>query len=304
METGGSGRGAASQRGQKRDSLAIALRPKLRALSRLLAAHPPAAMLVFCATQETAEEVLVYLASKRIRCAGLLASMKNRDRAAALRRMRDGRALVLVATEHASRGLDLPRLSHVVNFDPPRTATSYVHRAGRVGRIGSPEGLVVSFVEGDAVQSKAEGSELWRSGDLPDGHEAGQKQQDWESGAAGGSHALASGEGEANDGLASNGDVPRGDAPGGPLEATTSLAVPQQGVELMEVVRAVGARGGGLRWAYLQNGELLFGDAGVMLPADALGVVVGQAGDLQDGAGESGSESGDDADVDEDEVEE
>ena len=206
------------------------LHPRLRALTRLLAAHPPAAMLIFCASQEAAEQVLVYLASKRVRCAGLLASMKNRERATALRRMRDGRAQVLVATEHASRGLDLPRLSHVVNFDPPRTATSYVHRAGRVGRIGSPEGLVVSFVQGDPVSTSDE--------DPLSGVSIHSKTD-------------------------------------GDLAEMHRIAVPESGVQLMEVARAVGARGGGLRWAVLRGGKLVFSDDGTLLPEEARGLELG-----------------------------
>jgi len=187
-------------------------------------------MLIFCASQEAAEQVLVYLASKRVRCAGLLASMKNRERATALRRMRDGRAQVLVATEHASRGLDLPRLSHVVNFDPPRTATSYVHRAGRVGRIGSPEGLVVSFVQGDPVSTSDE--------DPLSGVSIHSKTD-------------------------------------GDLAEMHRIAVPESGVQLMEVARAVGARGGGLRWAVLLGGKLVFSDDGTLLPEEARGLELG-----------------------------
>ena len=236
------------------------MRPKLRALTRLLAAHPPAAMLVFCSTQATAEQVLVHLASKRVKCAGLLASMKNRERAAALRRMRDGRAQVLVATEHASRGLDLPRLSHVVNFDPPKTATSYVHRAGRVGRIGSPEGLVVSFVAGEPVPGNR-GAELdvmsaadaaaAGLGSATTVTSAGGDASVVEEAVDSGDDMKAGGEGEAGRNVGGDGGDGSGNTRGG--RGGGLLAVPERGVQLMEVARAVGARGGGLRWAVLRE---------------------------------------------------
>jgi superfamily II DNA/RNA helicase len=64
-----------------------------------------------------------------------------------------GRVTVLLATEMGARGLDLPRLSHVVNFDPPSSLREYVHRAGRVGRLSSKApgriGTVVNFAFDD-----------------------------------------------------------------------------------------------------------------------------------------------------------
>ena len=64
-----------------------------------------------------------------------------------------GRVQVLLSTEMAARGLDIPRLSHVLNFDPPSSLREYVHRAGRVGRISSltpgKAGTVVTFVGSD-----------------------------------------------------------------------------------------------------------------------------------------------------------
>merc|ERR1712039_610927 len=66
-----------------------------------------------------------------------------RDRS--LWQLKAGRVQVLVATDVASRGLDLPGIDHVVNFDLPKDAESYVHRIGRTGRIGN-KGVATSLV--------------------------------------------------------------------------------------------------------------------------------------------------------------
>lgn len=68
-----------------------------------------------------------------------------RKRAQAMERFREGRAAVLVTTDFAARGLDVPRVSHVVMYDIPQDAETYLHRGGRAGRMGRP-GLVASLV--------------------------------------------------------------------------------------------------------------------------------------------------------------
>ena len=62
-----------------------------------------------------------------------------------LQRLRDGDMRVLVATDVAARGIDVPGISHVINFDAPRQAEDYVHRIGRTGRAGRP-GVAVTLL--------------------------------------------------------------------------------------------------------------------------------------------------------------
>ncbi len=62
--------------------------------------------------------------------------------------MRDGRTNLVVTTELAARGLDIPELTHVINFELPTDAQHYIHRAGRCGRAGRP-GLVINFANPD-----------------------------------------------------------------------------------------------------------------------------------------------------------
>ncbi|EDO27955.1 predicted protein, partial [Nematostella vectensis] len=68
------------------------------------------------------------------------------EREAALRDFRDGRANILVATSVAARGLDIPNVKHVINYDLPQDIEEYVHRVGRTGRIGN-EGKATAFYE-------------------------------------------------------------------------------------------------------------------------------------------------------------
>ncbi|GIQ68481.1 ATP-dependent helicase [Xylanibacillus composti] len=94
--------------------------------------------------QETARirEVAEKLAYHGLPAEMLYGEAGSRERAEAMRRFRSARTQLLVTTDVASRGLDIPRLSHVIMFDPPTDADQYVHRAGRTGRMGR-EGTVV-----------------------------------------------------------------------------------------------------------------------------------------------------------------
>ena len=72
----------------------------------------------------------------------------QREREEALRDFRTGRTPVLVATSVAARGLDIPEVKHVINYDLPQLIEEYVHRIGRTGRIGN-KGLATAFFQRD-----------------------------------------------------------------------------------------------------------------------------------------------------------
>ena len=91
-------------------------------------------ILVFVRTKRGAEGLARRLAGRGIRAAALHADRTQRDRTAAVEGFRSGRYRVLVATDIAARGLDIEGITHVVNYDVPRSADAYVHRAGRTGR--------------------------------------------------------------------------------------------------------------------------------------------------------------------------
>ena len=91
-----------------------------------------------------------YLA-KKLRVAGFRATelhggMEQSDRLFALKRFKSGKAKIMVATDIAARGINIPRLGAVVNFDLPRAPSDYVHRIGRTGRAGE-SGIAVTFVD-------------------------------------------------------------------------------------------------------------------------------------------------------------
>ena len=71
-----------------------------------------------------------------------------------MRDFRTGRAPVLVATAVAARGLDIPKVQHVVNYDLPTSIDEYVHRIGRTGRLGN-KGLATAFYDSDKDQQIA-----------------------------------------------------------------------------------------------------------------------------------------------------
>ena len=80
----------------------------------------------------------------------------QREREEALRDFRSGRCRVLVATSVAARGLDIPQVKHVINYDLPNNIEEYVHRIGRTGRIGN-KGQATAFFQKDRDLALARG---------------------------------------------------------------------------------------------------------------------------------------------------
>ena len=110
--------------------------------------------LVFVATQYSAEHVADKLRHAGVAAAALHGDLSPGRRMQVLTDLQTGQLAVLVATDLASRGLDLVQLPVVVNFDLPRSATTYTHRIGRTGRAGA-QGVAASFICADAPGSEA-----------------------------------------------------------------------------------------------------------------------------------------------------
>ena len=118
---------------------------KLDALTRILEVENFEAMIVFARTKQATEQL-----AERLRARGFSAIAINGDIAQNVRertigQLRDGKLDILVATDVAARGLDVERISHVINYDIPTDTESYVHRIGRTGRAGRA-GDAISFV--------------------------------------------------------------------------------------------------------------------------------------------------------------
>ncbi|KAJ2941801.1 hypothetical protein O0L34_g10607 [Tuta absoluta] len=106
---------------------------------------PTDKIIIFCGKKTTATHITTELAMKGIECQSLHGDREQCDREAALEEMLDGTVNILVATDVASRGIDIKDLTHVINFDFPRHIEEYVHRVGRTGRAGRT-GVALSFV--------------------------------------------------------------------------------------------------------------------------------------------------------------
>ena len=118
---------------------------KLDALTRILEVESFDAMLVFVRTKTATLELSEKLAARGYSSAPINGDLKQQQREQTIQRLKDGRLDVLVATDVAARGLDVDRISHVINYDIPYDAESYVHRIGRTGRAGR-SGVAVLFV--------------------------------------------------------------------------------------------------------------------------------------------------------------
>jgi ATP-dependent RNA helicase DeaD len=122
----------------------VAEQDKVRALRTLLRTEPVQSALVFRRTQRAAQRLADVLAREQP-AAALHGGMRQDTRLAALRAFASGRTPVLVVTNVAARGLDLPTVSHVVNFDMPEDVETYVHRVGRTARAGQT-GTAITLV--------------------------------------------------------------------------------------------------------------------------------------------------------------
>jgi ATP-dependent RNA helicase DeaD len=118
---------------------------KLDALTRILEAEPFDAMIVFARTKQATEELAERLAARGFSAAAINGDVEQKLRERTIQRLKDGQIDILVATDVAARGLDVERISHVVNYDIPYDAESYVHRIGRTGRAGRT-GEAILFV--------------------------------------------------------------------------------------------------------------------------------------------------------------
>ena len=119
---------------------------KPSALGRILDIEAPKAALVFCRTRTEVDQLTETMNARGYRAEALHGGMDQAQRDRVMARLRDGTAELLVATDVAARGLDVDTLTHVVNYDVPSAAESYVHRIGRVGRAGR-EGVAITLAE-------------------------------------------------------------------------------------------------------------------------------------------------------------
>ena len=126
-------------------AIAVDAPRRTQLLRHLIAQHSWQRVLVFVATKHAAEIVAEKLRKARINAEPFHGELSQGKRTQVLADFKASRLKVVIATDVASRGLDIAELPVVVNFDLPRSAVDYVHRIGRTGRAGET-GLAVSFV--------------------------------------------------------------------------------------------------------------------------------------------------------------
>ncbi|MGO4699714.1 DEAD/DEAH box helicase [Dyella sp. 2RAB6] len=118
---------------------------KLDAMTRILEAEPFDAMIIFARTKQATEELAEKLQARGFAAAAINGDIAQAQRERVIQQLKEGKLDVLVATDVAARGLDVERISHVMNYDIPYDTESYVHRVGRTGRAGR-SGEAILFV--------------------------------------------------------------------------------------------------------------------------------------------------------------
>src|SRR6266852_105739 len=125
----------------------IVARPhKVAALARILDMEAPKSALVFCRTRIEVDELTAMLTGRGHQAEAIHGGMNQPQRDRVMNAFRSGQTELLVATDVAARGLDIPSVSHVVNYDLPMSPEGYVHRIGRTGRAGR-EGAAITVID-------------------------------------------------------------------------------------------------------------------------------------------------------------
>ena len=124
-------------------------RDKIDTLRSFINAVKPKKLLVFTAKSDQIENIASKLRYRKLECEALSAKIGKQDRKSAIDRFRSGKVSILVTTDLASRGLDIPDVTHVVQLDLPQTADFFIHRAGRTARAGKTG---MNCVIGDAYE--------------------------------------------------------------------------------------------------------------------------------------------------------
>ncbi|GAB5519918.1 MAG: hypothetical protein RhofKO_21690 [Rhodothermales bacterium] len=121
---------------------------KIGLLCHVLENEPVESMIVFSRTKYRADRIAQKLSKKGFKAAVMHSNRSQKQREKALDGFRSGRFQILVATDVAARGIDVDSISHVINYDTPNQADSYIHRIGRTGR-AETEGTAITFVTRD-----------------------------------------------------------------------------------------------------------------------------------------------------------
>jgi ATP-dependent RNA helicase RhlB len=118
---------------------------KIPLLIGILKSHKPERCIIFVNTKRTAEQLTNYLEANNFKAATLSGDVPQEKRQRLLNSFQENKLPIMIATDVAARGLHIPDVSHVINYDLPQDAEDYVHRIGRTARFGA-SGEAISFV--------------------------------------------------------------------------------------------------------------------------------------------------------------
>jgi ATP-dependent RNA helicase RhlE len=122
-------------------------------------------MIIFCRMKVGADRIARWLEERGLSCAAMHSNLPQKSRTKALEQFKNGQIKILVATDIASRGLDIANVTHVINYDVPEHAEDYVHRIGRTGR-AQREGDAATIVAPDE-QAKLDAIEKFIDQQIP-----------------------------------------------------------------------------------------------------------------------------------------
>lgn len=128
---------------------------KTELLIHLLKKTPKESVLVFTRTKHSAKKIALKLENAGFTATSLQGNLSQNKRQSAMKGFRDGSLQVLVATDIASRGIDVASISHVINYDIPSTVETYIHRIGRTGRAAKEGEAFTLITKDDESQVRA-----------------------------------------------------------------------------------------------------------------------------------------------------
>jgi ATP-dependent RNA helicase RhlE len=128
----------------------VSMEDKRFFLERMITENPEQKIIVFVRTKVRAERVAAAMARVNINTVTLHSDKSHIERKAALESFKKGETWVLIATDVSARGVDIPHVEYVINYDLPDVAENYVHRIGRTGR-GTEKGKAVSFCSDEEI---------------------------------------------------------------------------------------------------------------------------------------------------------
>lgn len=128
------------------DQVYYETREKLEGLSRVLDVEETGKLIIFCRTKKGVDDLVASLQARAYMSDGLHGDLSQSQRDRVMKKFREGKLEILVATDVAARGIDIDDITHVINYDIPQDHESYVHRIGRTGRAGK-KGVAITFIE-------------------------------------------------------------------------------------------------------------------------------------------------------------